>query len=97
MPKTRYDYENQHKVDVKKIAELELEIKRLENELAYYQNKNDVQILNNERGAGRKTKLTPFVLKTINQYRARGKSQREIAELLDVSVGLVNKACKQGK
>lgn len=96
MPMTRYDYENQHKEDVKRIAELEAEIKRLENELAYFQYKNNAHKINNERGAGRKTKLTPFLLKVVSQYRAQGKSQREIAGLLDVSVGLVNKACKLG-
>jgi hypothetical protein len=94
MPKTRYDYENQHKEDVKKIEELEAEIKRLENELAYYQYKNNAHKIINERGAGRKTKLTPYTLKVVSQYRTQGKSQREIAELLDISVGLVNKACK---
>ncbi len=94
MPKTRYDYENQHKEDIKKIGELESEIKRLENELAYYRYINDAHKIINERGAGRKTKLTPFILNTIKRYRTQGKSQREIAGLLDISVGLVNKACK---
>ncbi len=96
MQKTRYDYENQHKADIKRIAELEAEIKRLENEVAYLQYKNGAHNIINERGAGRKTKLTPFLLKVVSQYRAQGKSQREIAKLLDVSVGFVNKACKLG-
>jgi hypothetical protein len=47
----------------------------------------------NERGAGRKSMLTDSAVSTIKQYRAEGKTQKEIAELMGFSIGLVNKAC----
>lgn len=42
----------------------------------------------------RKTKLTENIIKHIKKYRDEGRTQKQIAEMLGVSVGLVNKACK---
>lgn len=92
MPKTRYEYEQQHKADAERIAELEYEVKNLKNELFYYQNVHK-QVY--EHKGGRTTKLTPDVQKNIRQQRAEGKSQRDIASVLGLSLGLVNKACKE--
>jgi len=47
----------------------------------------------NERGAGRKPKISPELIHEVNCLRVDGLSQRAIAEKLSISVGLVNKAC----
>lgn len=44
-------------------------------------------------GAGRRIKLTDSVIKYIKKYRDEGRTQREIANMLKISIGLVNKAC----
>lgn len=127
MPKTRQEYELQHKEDIQKLNEyenhvqnhfiklniMELEIKRL-NAVIEAQS-TEIQILRSEaeyikrhipstadicripkskrHGAGRKPKLNNALIKYIHKYRSEGRTQREIADMLNISVGLVNKAC----
>jgi len=51
----------------------------------------------NERGAGRKTKLNDDVIVKAKQYRADGKSFKEISLLMGLSVGLVHRASNSTK
>ncbi len=94
MPKTRYDYENQHKADIEKIQVLELKIRTLteENE-RFHKIIYEHQKVHNERGAGRKKKLTKDVINTVHKYVNDGKTQREISGIMGLSLGLINKAC----
>jgi DNA invertase Pin-like site-specific DNA recombinase len=87
MPKTRPEYEEQHRIDLERIRELEAEVKSLKLQ-------NDILIWKPIR-PGRKPKLTEQVIKNIKQLRSEGKTQREIAGLLSISIGLVNKGCNQ--
>ena len=48
--------------------------------------------IKNERGAGRKPKITPGITETVRGYRAEGMTYREIAEKTGLSLGLVHKA-----
>ena len=45
----------------------------------------------NERGAGRKARFTDMQIIEIKQYRAEGKTIKEIAEMYECSVGLIHK------
>ncbi len=47
----------------------------------------------NERNAGRKKKMTSSVIADVHSYANTGKTQREIAAIMGLSLGLVNKAC----
>jgi uncharacterized coiled-coil DUF342 family protein len=117
MQRFKQDYERDEKIHLRKISELEAEIKqihklnneylqeisRLQSEAVYVQKlKNEYLSLlkkhnslkTNNRGAGRKTKLNDEIINSIRQYRNKGKSQNEIAMILNLSVGLINKACK---
>jgi uncharacterized coiled-coil protein SlyX len=49
--------------------------------------------IKNERGAGRKPKLTKELIHEVKCLRGDGLTQRAIADKLSISVGLVNKAC----
>jgi hypothetical protein len=46
----------------------------------------------NERGAGRKPKINEAMIRTAKAMESQGATQRQIAERLGVSVGLINKA-----
>ena len=46
----------------------------------------------NERGAGRKTKITPIVSQLVREMRDSGNTYLEIAAALELSVGTVHKA-----
>lgn len=82
---------------------LESELNILKNEADYIKNlKAEYQsVLHdiywapsfNERGTGRIPKLTPNVIAYIKKHRSEGRTQREIAKMLGLSIGLVNKAC----
>lgn len=45
----------------------------------------------NERGAGRKARFTDMQIEEIKEYRAEGKTIKEIAEMYECSVGLIHK------
>jgi lambda repressor-like predicted transcriptional regulator len=49
----------------------------------------------NERGAGRKPKLTPDIAETVRNLRAQGKSFRAISKETGLSVGLVHTAANK--
>jgi DNA invertase Pin-like site-specific DNA recombinase len=46
----------------------------------------------NERGAGRKPKLTPEIIKTVRAYRLEGLTYQQIATETGLSYGTVHKA-----
>lgn len=76
----------------KRIKELEIKNKSLENTIKH---KDNIQKLKNEkkkneRGAGRKKKLTEQELEQMKSYRLAGKTIKEIAEIYGCSVGLVH-------
>ena len=48
----------------------------------------------NARGAGRKPKLTDEMKERIKNYRKTGMTIKEIAETLQISIGLAHKGCK---
>ena len=47
----------------------------------------------NERGAGRKPKITAAALEEVRRHRAAGMTYKEIAEKTGLSYGSVYKAC----
>ncbi len=47
--------------------------------------------VHNERGAGRKAKLTNQEKEMIRMYRIQGKTIKEIAQMYSCSVGLIHK------
>jgi len=76
------------------ITFLDLKNKSLEDIIAH---ENKVHKLinedkaHNERGAGRKSKLTDIEKNTIRMYRIQGKTIKYIAEMFSCSVGLIHK------
>ncbi len=105
MQRFKQDYERDEKEHLKRISELEAEVNKIQiiNELLSQEVQRlrneaaEVQYLKNEHRAGRKKKLNNSVIKIIKQYRSEGKTQSEIAGLLNLSVGLINKGCKMLK
>jgi DNA invertase Pin-like site-specific DNA recombinase len=65
---------------------LEKNVQKLNDELKAMENKR------NERGAGRKPKITAELCEDIRKRRKAGEKYRAIAENLNLSVGLVHKA-----
>jgi DNA invertase Pin-like site-specific DNA recombinase len=51
----------------------------------------------NARGAGRKPKLDAEAKQKVMRMRDAGMTQRAIASELGVSLGVVNKACREAK
>ena len=51
------------------------------------------QLEHNERGAGRKPKVTESIKAKILEYRAQGMTFREISEKTGLSLGAVHGAC----
>ena len=47
--------------------------------------------MHNERGAGRKAKLTNQEKEMIRMYRIQGKTIKEISQMYSCSVGLIHK------
>jgi len=78
----------------KQISFLELKNKCLEDTISC---ENKVHELvneakaHNERGAGRKSKLTDLEKGSIRMYRIQGQTIKYIAEMFDCSAGLVHK------
>ena len=74
--------------ELKRNSELIENIQKLKNE------NKIIKKTHNERGAGRKSKFTESQILEIKQYRADGKTIKEIAEIFKCSVGLVHKIIK---
>lgn len=92
-----------------KIIALEREIKELKEELQKERinvEKTDIAYLkkheklmklenkHNERGAGRKPKITQEQITMIQMYRAQGKTLQEISRIMEISYGNVQKYSK---
>lgn len=79
------------------ILELQIESKdrehnrRIKELEKYYTYKLNNQKKHNERGAGRKAKLTEAEISMIQMYRLQGKKLKEIADMFQCSVGLIHK------
>lgn len=73
----------------KQIKVLELKNKSLESTIEH--NSKMQSLKHNERGAGRKNKFTDSQIKEIKQYRANGKTIKQIADMFGCSVGLIHK------
>lgn len=77
----------------KEIQKLKDEVQKLKNEnkLLKNNNKGASKKVHNERGAGRKERLTDQEKEMIKMYRIQGKTIKELAEMYSCSVGLVHK------
>lgn len=73
----------------KRIKVLELKNKSLENTIEH--DKKMQNLKHNERGAGRKARFTDMQIEEIKEYRADGKTIKEIADIYKCSVGLIHK------
>ena len=69
------------------------EIEKLKNELKISLKLYQPPIWN-ARGAGRKPKLTDEMKERIKNYRKTGMTIKEIAETLQISIGLAHKGCR---
>ncbi|MBZ0314756.1 Hin recombinase [Clostridium butyricum] len=74
----------------KRINILELKNKSLSDTVQHNLEIHNLK-LHNERGAGRKARFTDMQIIEIKQYRAEGKTIKEIAEMYECSVGLIHK------
>ena len=81
------------KTEVRKLKD---EIQILKNELEEIKNK-PIQKIKNERNAGRKTMITPYLINNILAMSKAGNTQKDIAQRLGVSVGLVNKVLQANR
>ena len=72
------------------IYNLKKENKELKEELQKLK-VNSVQKIKNERGAGRKSKITDDIIAIVTMLRLQGKSIRAIAKEVELSVGTVQK------
>ncbi len=77
----------------KQIELLEDKNKMLENKVKRSENTHKLtnEPKHNERGAGRKTRLTDQEKEMIRMYRIQGKTIKELAEMYACSVGLIHK------
>lgn len=76
--------ENKAKARDEQLQELQEQVEQLKAN-------TNIHKLINERGAGRKPKLTEAEIQSIKMYRLQGLSYRTIAEMFNCSVGLVHK------
>lgn len=77
----------------KEIQKLKGEIQKLKDENKILKSKkiNITRAVHNERGAGRKEKLSKQEKEMVKMYRIQGKTLKEIAEMYNCSVGLIHK------
>lgn len=77
----------------KRMRLLEEKAATLENTIKHDRKMNELTKKNkhNERGAGRKSRLSDQEKETIRMYRIQGKTIKELAEIFQCSVGLVHK------
>ena len=77
------------------VCKLEIEELKKERENLRYENNllrnNDIYKINNERGAGRKSRFSDMDKEMMRMYRIQGKTIKEIADMYYCSVGLVHK------
>lgn len=86
----RLSVEHEKKMRKALVDNYEPEIKRLNEEVQKLKNENREKI-HNERGAGRKSRLTEQEKESIRMYRLQGKTIKEIAEMFSCSVGIIHK------
>ena len=67
------------------------QLQELQEQVEQLKANTNIHKLINERGAGRKPKLTEAEIQSIKMYRLQGLSYRTIAEMFNCSVGLVHK------
>lgn len=66
-------------------------IQELLKEIEKLKSNNCVQKIKNERNAGRKSKITDDIIRTVKMLKLQNKSVRAIAKEIDLSVGTVQK------
>ncbi len=87
--KNRYSEKDKIMQEIlKEIEEYRDMVRKLKEQL---EKNNGVHKIKNERGAGRKERFTDKQKVEIKDYRAQGKSIREIAEVYKCSTGLIHK------
>lgn len=69
---------------IKRIDTLEFENKNLKS-------KGSINTKKNERGAGRKQRLSKQEQETIRMYRIQGMKMKELSEMFSCSIGLISK------
>ena len=74
-------------------AQLVEELERLQNLVDMLSGMDGVHKSINERGAGRKPTLTKELVADVKAMKASGETLRTISRSLDISLGLVHKAC----
>lgn len=80
----------------KEIQKLKNENEILNKEIHKLKNESKT-VIHNERGAGRKQRLTEEQKETIKMYRVQGKTIKEIAEIFNCSIGLIHKLINESK
>lgn len=80
-----------YNAELKRNSELINDIHNLKNENTKLKYNTSHKLKHNERGAGRKNKFTDSQIKEIKQYRANGKTIKQIADMFGCSVGLIHK------
>lgn len=78
--------ENKAKARDEHLQELQKQVEQLKAS-------TNIHKLKNERGAGRKPKLTEAEIQSIKMYRLQGLSYKAIAKMFDCSVGTVYNVC----
>lgn len=76
----------------KEIEDLKAKNNQLEKQV-----KNEISMGHNERGAGRKERLSDQDKELIKMYRIQGFTIKKIAEMFKCSSGLVSKTLSEGK
>ena len=89
-------YEKTNNELKEKIQKLKNENETLNEEIQKLKNESKTTI-HNERGAGRKQRLTEEQKETIKMYRVQGKTLKEIAEIFNCSIGLIHKLINESK
>ena len=89
-------YEKTNNELKEKIQKLKNENETLNEEIQKLKNESKTTI-HNERGAGRKQRLTEEQKETIKMYRVQGKTIKEIAEIFNCSIGLIHKLINESK
>lgn len=72
------------------IEQLQNELKQAKEEIQALKEQQPIKV-HNERGAGRKPRFKAAEVNKIKRMYSKGKSMREIAEIMGCSVGLIHK------
>lgn len=70
------------------------EIQKLKDKIAELKNKSPKETTKNERGAGRKSKITSQLVQEVKLLHECENTQRAIADILSISASTVNKIIK---